>query len=70
MNSISTQHYNNFFFFSNGGLEKVVESFETHNPYTEEGLLDGSVEKNPPAVQEMQETWIQSLVWEDHWRRK
>ena len=48
----------------------MVESFETHNPYTEEGLLDGSVEKNPPAVQEMQETWIQSLVWEDHWRRK
>ena len=21
--------------------------------------------KNPPAVQEMQETWIQSLGWED-----
>ena len=25
----------------------------------------GSVVKNLPAVQEMQETWVQSLGWED-----
>jgi len=25
--------------------------------------------KNPPAVQEMQETWVQSLGLKDPWRR-
>ena len=25
----------------------------------------GSVVKNPPAVQEARETWVQSLAWED-----
>ena len=28
-------------------------------------FLDGSVVKNPPAMQEMQETWVQSLGQED-----
>ena len=26
---------------------------------------DGSVGKNPPARQEIQETWVRSLDWED-----
>ena len=30
-----------------------------------QGFLDGSVSKNPPAVQETKETRIQSLGWED-----
>ena len=25
----------------------------------------GAVVRNPPAMQETQETWIQSLAWED-----
>ena len=29
------------------------------------GFPGGSVVKNPPAMQEMQETWVQSLGWED-----
>ena len=29
------------------------------------GFSDGSAVKNPPAMQEMQETWVQSLGWED-----
>ena len=28
------------------------------------GFLDGSVIKNPPAMQESQETGVQSLGWE------
>ena len=28
-------------------------------------FLDGSAVKNPPAMQEMQETWVQSLGQED-----
>ena len=30
-----------------------------------QGFLSGSVVKNPPAMQEPQEMWVQSLVWED-----
>ena len=29
------------------------------------GFPGGSVVKNPPAMQETQETWVQSLGWED-----
>ena len=29
------------------------------------GVPDGSWVKNPPAMQETQETWVQSLGWED-----
>ena len=29
------------------------------------GFPCGSAVKNPPAVQEMQETWVQTLGWED-----
>ena len=29
------------------------------------GFLGGSVVKNPPAIQEMQEMWVQSLSGED-----
>ena len=29
------------------------------------GFLGSSMVKNPPAMQEMQETWVQSLGWED-----
>ena len=29
------------------------------------GFPGGSVGKVPPAVQQMQETWVQSLGWED-----
>ena len=29
------------------------------------GFPGGSAVKNPPAVQEMQEMWVQSLGWED-----
>ena len=33
-------------------------------------LLSGSVVKNPPANAEDTEMWVQSLGWEDPWRRK
>ena len=29
------------------------------------GFLSGAVVKNPPAMQELQETWVQSLGLED-----
>ena len=29
------------------------------------GFLSGSVVKNPPEMQKLQETWVQSLSWED-----
>ena len=29
------------------------------------GFPGGSAVKNPPAMQELQETWVQSLGWED-----
>ena len=29
------------------------------------GLPGGSAVKNPPAVQELQETWVRSLGWEN-----
>ena len=29
------------------------------------GFPGGSAVKNPPTVQEMRETWVQSLDWED-----
>ena len=28
-------------------------------------VLGGSVVKNPPEMQELQETWVQSVSWED-----
>ena len=31
----------------------------------QEVFLGGSVVKNPPAIQEMQEAWVRSLGWED-----
>ena len=34
------------------------------------GFPGGSVGKNPPAVQEMQETWVQSLGREDPLEKK
>ena len=30
----------------------------------------GAVVKNPSATQETQEMWVQSLGWENPWRRK
>ena len=33
------------------------------------GFPGGSALKNPPAIQEMQKTWVQSLGQEDSWRR-
>ena len=29
------------------------------------GLPGGLVVKNPPAMQELQQTWVRSLAWED-----
>ena len=34
-------------------------------PEVLEGFPGGSVVKNPPAMQEMHKTWVQSLGWED-----
>ena len=31
----------------------------------DEGFPGGSVVKNPPAMQQPQETWVQSLGWKD-----
>ena len=33
------------------------------------GFPGGSALKNPPAIQEMQKTWVRSLGQEDSWRR-
>ena len=43
----------------------------TRQPFAEycnfpPGILRGPVAKNPPAMQEMQEIWVQFLGWEDH----
>ena len=38
------------------------------NPHMQcgsKGLPSGSAVKNPPAMPEPQETWVQALVWED-----
>ena len=63
--------------FSCGGIGRHrlwwCQALTWHGPpsptYTElcafSGHPGGSVIKNLPAVQEMQETWVQSLVWED-----
>ena len=32
--------------------------------------LDGSLITNPPAMQEIKESWVQFLGGEDPWRRK
>ena len=34
-------------------------------PQSNMGFPGGSVVKNPPIMQESQETWVQSLCWED-----
>ena len=34
-------------------------------PQSNMGFPGGSVVKNPPIMQESQETWVQSLGWED-----
>ena len=33
------------------------------------GFPGGSALENPPEIQEMQKTWVQSLGQEDSWRR-
>ena len=33
-------------------------------------FLGGTVKKNPPPIQETQETWVQSLGWKSPWSRK
>ena len=38
--------------------------------YTHADFPSGSVVKNPSAMQEPQETWVQSLGQEDPWKRK
>ena len=38
-------------------------------PSLEMGFLGISVVKNPPAMQEMQDTWVRSLSREDPWRK-
>ena len=35
-----------------------------HTPW-HMGFPSGSIVKNPPAMQELQETWVRSLVWKD-----
>ena len=34
------------------------------------GLPGSSAVKKPPAVQEIQETWVRSLGWKEPWSRK
>ena len=42
-----------------------IEWRENHFSLGLEGFLGGSVVKNPPGMQETQETWVQSLDRED-----
>ena len=47
----------------------------TRQPFAEycnfpPGIPRGSAVKNQPAMQEMQEIWVQSLGWEDHLDRE
>ena len=42
--------------FSNDKSDKVL-------------ICSGSAVKNQSAMQETQETWVQSLCWEDRWRK-
>ena len=40
----------------------------TEGPFelsADRGFPNGSAVKNPPAMQETQETWVQSLAWAD-----
>ena len=59
-------------YISNNVLKRSVEYFylEMQNPHLEihmsgQGFPSGTVVKNPPAMQEPQETWVQSLGQEE-----
>ena len=44
-------------------MSSQLSSFLGYN--CERSFPSGSAVKNPPAIQEMQEVWVRSLIWED-----
>ena len=50
-------------------MTALHKSFVSHFIDEKLGLPSGSVVKNPPAMQEVQETWDLSLVGKMFWRR-
>ena len=54
-----------FLFLKESEPITVLQGFQFSPSMRLQGFADSSVVKNPPAMQEMQETWIQSLGWED-----
>ena len=51
-------------------LVSAVQPHELAYVYKYPGIPGGSAVKNPPVMQEPQETWVQSLKQEDPWRKK
>ena len=54
-----------FLFLKESEPITVLQGFQFSPSVRLQGFAASSVVKNPPAMQEMQETWIQSLCWED-----
>ena len=48
----------------------TICGIQFHIPSTSMGFPGGSEAKSPPAKQEMQETQVRSLAWEDPFSRK
>ena len=47
------------------GPLQYLYSFQENTKGLARALLVAQLEKNPPAIQELQETWVWSLGWED-----
>ena len=54
-----------FLFLKESEPITVLQGFQFSPSVRLQGFADSSVVKNPPAMQEMQETRIRSLGWED-----
>ena len=61
------QGYKEFTYLTQVSFQNEIDNF-THFTVVHLGTIrfsDGLVGKNPPARQEIQETWVRSLDWED-----
>ena len=61
------KEWNTYSYYNMDGLEVLTlcGRRQTSDPIYMKGFPGGSVIKNLPVMQELQETWVQSLDWED-----
>ena len=61
------KEWNTYSYYNMDGLEVLTlcGRRQTSDPIYMKGFPGGSVIKNLPVMQELQETWVQSLGWED-----